>query len=105
MTRRFSLARVPSMFFGNGSWPRAWQKGSDRLVEDGEDARVVRVLGQFGRGCGEPVGEARPVTVLRVIAWCSRCVSPCSERTPIIGREGLQRLAAVARRFAGPAER
>ncbi|PVE05773.1 hypothetical protein Y717_34505 [Streptomyces scopuliridis RB72] len=25
LTRRFSLARVPSMFFGSSSWPRAWQ--------------------------------------------------------------------------------
>lgn len=34
-------------------------QGAGRLVEGGEDARVVRVLGQLGWGCGEPVGEAR----------------------------------------------
>ncbi|MFJ8111389.1 hypothetical protein [Streptomyces sp. NPDC096132] len=33
-------------------------QGAGRLVEGGEDARVVRVVGQLGRGCGEPVSEA-----------------------------------------------
>ncbi|WP_217135707.1 hypothetical protein, partial [Streptomyces sp. AC558_RSS880] len=31
---------------------------SGRPVEDGEDARVVRMLGRLRWGCGEPVGEA-----------------------------------------------
>ncbi len=56
LTRRFSLARVPSMFFGNGSGLRLADvlgpQGSGRLVEGGKDARVVRagMRGAGGRG-------------------------------------------------------
>lgn len=43
-------------------WPtappgRLRQRSAWCLVEDSEDARVVRVLGQLRRGCGELVGE------------------------------------------------
>jgi hypothetical protein len=51
------------MFFGSSSWSRASQMSRARrgagLVEDGDDAGVIRVLGQVqhdGLG-GDPVGE------------------------------------------------
>lgn len=62
LTSRFNLARTPSTFFGSSSWPRASQTSLTRsgpvaLVEGGEGAGVVRVIGQVRRDGREPVGK------------------------------------------------
>lgn len=57
----FSSARVPSMSFASGSWPRVAQtprasKRAGGLVAHGEDAGVVPMLGQVR--CGQLEWEA-----------------------------------------------
>lgn len=63
LTRSFSLARVPSIFFGSGSWSRASHTSRARSgpLASLKTARmrVVRVIGEAGRVslCGKPVSE------------------------------------------------